>query len=180
MTRRARPALLATLVVPVAARALAACVVAQPAPAVTPSPSSGAVAPAHAVAYNAPPPVVAATGCSLTLSVATVTTRAGCSIDQRVSSQSTTVTYPCEGGPAQARFADAIFDGTVSADGLVELSLRTTFTFTDRCQWETKQEIRGQLQTGSLAYTYSEHPLPGQSGCAARCDAAAAVSVTRP
>ncbi|MFO0652005.1 MAG: hypothetical protein U0326_37645 [Polyangiales bacterium] len=164
-----------------AALGLSACVVQQPAQSNT---ASRPAYPAHVtatatsapVAYSAPPPVVAA-GCSATIAVAPVHTRAGCEIDERVSAQSTTVTFPCGGGPAQATFSDAAFGGSVTAEGAVELSLRTTFDFRDGCHWETKQEIRGVLASGALEYTYVERPLPGQQRCARGCEAAASVRV---
>ncbi len=161
-----------------AALGLSECVVQQPAQSAASRPVYAAhVSAASApVAYNAPPPVVA-TACGATLAVAAVQTRAGCQIDERVSAQSTTVAFPCGGGPAQAAFADAAFGGSVTAEGAVELSLRTTFRFTDGCEWETKQEIRGALSSGALAYTYVERPLPGQQRCARGCEAAASVRV---
>lgn len=159
--------------------ALSACVVQQPAAPVA-RPAYAVTASAQpvsaGVAYSAPAPVVAGS-CSATLAVSPVQTRPGCEIDERVSAQSATVSFPCAGGPAQAAFSDAVFGGTVSADGTVDLSIRTTFAYRDGCQWETKQEIRGALASGTLSYAYFERPLEGQRGCARGCEAAATVRV---
>lgn len=177
---RAVKRVLVALVVPVASLGLWSCVVQQPAPVTQPTVQSAPVqhvsASAATVAYSAPPPVVAS-ACGATLTVAPVQTRPGCTIDERVSAQSTRVMFPCGGGAAHASFADASFGGAVSPDGTLELSLRTTFHFTDGCDWETKQEIRGSLPGGALAYTYIEHPLPGQQRCARGCEASASVRV---
>ncbi len=158
---------------------LSQCVVQQPSQnntVTSPAYPTRVAASATTVVYSAPPPVVA-TACSATLAVERMQTRARCQIDERVSAQSTAVSFPCGGGPAQATFADAAFGGTVTAEGAVELSLRTTFRFSDGCDWETKQEIRGVLSSGTLSYTYVERPLPGQQRCARGCEAAANVHV---
>ncbi len=170
---------LVSLVAAGALFALSACVVQQPtSPAARPAYAVAASAqPVSAgVAYSAPAPVVAGS-CGATLAVSPVQTRPGCEIDERVSAQSAAVSFPCGGGPAQAAFSDAVFGGTVSADGTVDLSIRTTFAYRDGCQWETKQEIRGALSSGTLSYAYFERPLEGQRGCARGCEAAATVRV---
>ena len=58
-------------------------------------------------------------------------------------------------------------------DGRVELSNRTTFPWTDGCQWATEQRIHGELGTGTLSYSYVEGPLEGQMDCARPCTATA-------
>ena len=156
--------------------ALSACVVQQPAARPAYAVAASAQPVSAGVAYSAPAPVVAG-ACGATLAVSPVQTRPGCEIDERVSAQSATVSFPCAGGPAQAAFSDAVFGGTVSADGTVDLSIRTTFAYRDGCQWETKQEIRGALSSGALSYAYFERPLEGQRGCARGCEAAASVRV---
>lgn len=111
--------------------------------------------------------------CQITLSVARVQTRAGCTIDERVSGQSAVLTYPCDGGPATAAFGASVFTGSVTG-GEVDVSIETHFPFSDGCQWRSKQRIAGRLG-GPLAYTYEEMPEPGQGRCAAGCTASASV-----
>jgi hypothetical protein len=117
--------------------------------------------------------------CVATISVGTVQTRPGCQIDTRVSSRTTTVNFPCNGGNATASFGDAVFTGTITPDGTAQLSLRTTFPYRDGCTWETKQEIAGSLASGTLSYSYNERPLANQNGCAPGCSAQASVRATR-
>jgi hypothetical protein len=115
--------------------------------------------------------------CTATLAVGQVVPiRPTCQIDQRVSAQATTLVYPCGGGQAQATFADAVFMGTVM-NGHADLSIETSFPFSDGCTWRSKQHITGDLASGALAYTYEETPEPGQSGCAAGCTGSASVQV---
>lgn len=126
----------------------------------------------------APTPVVgtAASGCQRTLEVGVVRTRAGCEIDERVSGQTTVLTYGCGDGPASASFADATFTGGVT-NGALDVAIETAFQFTDGCTWRTKQRIQGVLASGQLQYSYEEQPDPGQQGCAAGCLADAPVRV---
>lgn len=116
------------------------------------------------------------TGCQVTLAVGAVETRAGCTIDERVSGQSAILNYDCAGGPASVDFGGSYFQGNVAGDE-VDVSIETTFPFSDGCQWRSKQRISGILGTGVLAYTYEERPDPGQAGCSNGCLAEAAVSV---
>ena len=146
---------------------LAACgsprrpnVVVTPAPSVAPS-ASAAVGPS---------------GCRTQIVVGVVETRAGCEIDERVSGQGATVTHNCGDGPASASFADARFEGDVSG-GQLDMSIETTFQFTDGCTWRTKQRIFGLMSSGELSYSYEEQPDPGQQGCARGCLAQARVRV---
>lgn len=117
--------------------------------------------------------------CGATLRVIDVRVRAGCTIDERVSGTPGILTYPCGGGPATATFGASVFGGAVSPAGDVDLSIRTGFGFTDGCHWETKQYLRGNVNSGALAYEYREEPDEDQVGCASACVASASVTVTR-
>lgn len=121
----------------------------------------------------------ASSTCGATLRVYDVRVRAGCTIDERVSGAPGVLSYPCEGGAATATFGASVFAGAVSPAGDVDLSIRTGFDFTDGCHWETKQYLRGNLNSGALAYEYREEPDEGQRGCAGACIANASVTVTR-
>ena len=117
--------------------------------------------------------------CGATLRVYDVRVRAGCTIDERVTGAPGILSYPCGGGPATATFGASVFTGAVSAAGDVDLSIRTGFDFTDGCHWETKQYLRGNVNSGALAYEYREEPDDGQRGCAGACIANASVTVSR-
>jgi len=99
-----------------------------------------------------------------------------CFVDARVRDGVGELVYPCAGGEAEARFASARFSGSVS-DGLVDLTLSTTFDFEDGCHWVSHQQIRGMLSAPALEYGYTEEAAPGQSGCASPCTAQAMVAV---
>jgi hypothetical protein len=117
--------------------------------------------------------------CGATLRVYDVRVRAGCTIDERVTGAPGILSYPCGGGPATASFGASVFAGAVSPAGDVDLSIRTGFDFSDGCHWETKQYLRGNLNSGALAYEYREEPDDGQRGCAGACVATASVTVER-
>ncbi len=117
--------------------------------------------------------------CGATLTVYDVRVRAGCTIDERVSGTPGVLTYPCGGGPATATFGASVFTGAVTATGDVDLSIRTGFDFTDGCHWQTKQYLRGNVNSGALSYEYREEPDEGQVGCAGACVANASVTVSR-
>ncbi|MCB9591212.1 MAG: hypothetical protein H6719_00655 [Sandaracinaceae bacterium] len=114
--------------------------------------------------------------CQSTLAVGPVRTRPGCTIDERVSGQTTALSHACGDGPAAASFADARFEGGVT-NGQLDIAIETAFDFSDGCRWRTKQRIQGTLASGQLAYTYEEQPDPGQRGCAQGCLANAEVQV---
>ncbi len=116
--------------------------------------------------------------CRATLSVPHTRGASGCWLDEQVTRNPGLLTYPCDGGPAVARFGGARFTGTVSASGDVDLRLRTQFHYGDGCDWSTVQRIRGRLSNRQLSYAYSEAPLPGQQRCARACRATAVVGVT--
>lgn len=126
---------------------------------------------------GAPPPGEGAT-CTALLQVRRTHGAAGCVIDERVTRAPGLLAFPCEGGAATADFGGSHFSGTV-LNGEVDVTLRTQFHFTDGCDWESEQRIQGNLSAPSLAFTYREAPLPGQSRCANACRAFGMVSVRR-
>lgn len=130
--------------------------------------------------YAPPPPVSPAPAetCAATLIVRQTRAAAGCAIDERVTRAPGVLQFPCAGGAAAVTFGDSQFTGTVQG-GMVDLSLRTRFHFSDGCDWESAQRIAGELASGQLTFTYIEAPLPGQSRCANACQAYGAVQVQR-
>jgi hypothetical protein len=114
--------------------------------------------------------------CKVTLVASAVTPTPGCWVDEKVSNQTTTLTYACGGGPAVAPFG-VDFVGTVGADGRVELAASTSFHWDDGCQWHSDQRIRGSLPGGPLTYAYKEKPTSGTRCAPARCVASAKVEV---
>jgi hypothetical protein len=139
-----------------------------------PAASRAVAGAASATAPAGAPATSAGAQCRLSLSVGPVQVRPGCTIDQRVGGRTAELVYPCDGGAARVTFGDTTFVGHV-ANGEVDVSTETTFPFSDGCRWRTKQRIAGALGGGPLQYTYEERPDPGQSGCAAGCDATAIV-----
>lgn len=123
--------------------------------------------------YVGGPPVAQDGQCTANLAVGVVNAPGTCTIDERVSGQSAVLVYPCAGGAAQAAFGESVFTGSVTGN-VVDLSIETTFPFSDGCQWRSKQRITGTLG-GPLAYSYEEQPEPGQSGCTNGCTASATV-----
>jgi hypothetical protein len=119
------------------------------------------------------PPVSGDAQCTANLAVGVVNAPSTCTIDERVSGQSALLVYPCTGGAAEAAFGQSVFRGSVQ-NNIVDISIETSFPFSDGCQWRSKQHITGQLGQ-ALQYTYEEQPEPGQSGCTNGCLANATV-----
>ncbi len=114
--------------------------------------------------------------CSATLTVGTVTRTPGCWVDEKVSNRSAALSYACGGGAATAPFG-VPFEGTVGADGKVDLAATTTFRWDDGCTWQSHQRITGQLGAGTLTYGYREAPIRGSRCMPSHCVAEAKVSV---
>lgn len=114
--------------------------------------------------------------CTAQLVVAQTDRNAGCFIDERVTGAPGTLQFPCDGGPARASFRNGTFTGSVSADGVVSLSLTTSFRFSDGCRWQSEQRIEGSLSGGQ--FRYAERPVSGRS-CAPPCAASGTVEVRR-
>ena len=91
---------------------------------------------------------------------------ASCYIDEKISGAIGTLTYPCNGGDAEADFGAVQFAGTVSADA-VALNLRSEFVHApyDQCEWFSDQELTGTLAAGKLRYAYTEGRIAGQDNC---------------
>ena len=116
-------------------------------------------------------------GCAVTLSVGTIVpTPSSCWIDQKVSNVTTTLSWDCKTGAAEADF-DVPFEGTVDPNGNVSIQATTTFPWSDGCTWESAQVIAGQLSSKALTYSYSEHPIQGTSCAPDYCKSTATVSV---
>lgn len=144
-------------------------------------PNNFAPPPPVAPSGFAPPPAVLPSPpptaqCTAILSVRQTVARPGCTIDERVTRAPGVLTFPCGGGPATANFGGSIFNGAVQ-NGVVTVSLRTAFHFSDGCNWQSVQSLTGSLASRQLAYIYNEGPLPGQSGCANACEASGVASV---
>ena len=116
--------------------------------------------------------------CSVPLHVDSIDVPFGCIIDLRVGHDAT-LGFPCEGGAASATFPSGTFTGTVSG-GAVNLALATRFEPGDGCVWVTHQTITGSLGSGMLAYSYTEAPAPGETGCLPPCPVSRAVIATQP
>ncbi len=115
--------------------------------------------------------------CTVTLSVADVTTTSGCWIDERVSYRTALLRWACDAGAAEADFG-VPFVGTVQEPSTyVSLSATTTFVWSDACTWQSEQRIEGALSSGALQYSYSEKPVQGTNCAPAYCTGSALVSV---
>jgi hypothetical protein len=125
---------------------------------------------------TAPPPVPR-DRCSARLHAATIKTKDGCTLDERISHGTGTLLYPCSGdGPVEAVFGEHRFQGRLT-ESTVALALSTELDWEDGCHWETKQSIRGELKREAgkrpkLVWTYSEAPVTGTS-CFGSCRATA-------
>lgn len=154
---------------------LASCLAAPPPPA-----DVEIVAPAPAVQGAAPaPPTHHGERCTVSLGVEPIVASSPtCFVDARVRDGKGEIAFPCTGGDAEARFGSTRFRGAVS-QGVVDVSLSTTFDFKDGCRWISQQRITGALSEPALEYSYTESPAPDQSGCASACSARARLAVGR-
>ncbi|HSO39947.1 MAG TPA: hypothetical protein VLT33_45785 [Labilithrix sp.] len=126
-----------------------------------------ATATATVAGINAPPP----TGqCTLTLrSTSFIPSTSTCSFEEKVRAGSpATLSFPCAGGAATARFSSQTFSGTADPKK-VQISNTTVFPFSG-CQVRAIQTISGTPP--NLSYFYSESIVsgkcPGTSTCTAR------------
>jgi hypothetical protein len=102
--------------------------------------------------------VVPGTSCARDLDVGKLTiSQSACFVNQHVENQKTTLTFPCVGGVAEAKFGGHTFKGTVQGD-VVALKDVEPFVF-NSCQWESTEKIEGNLATGTVKYSYTERPL---------------------
>jgi hypothetical protein len=115
------------------------------------------------------------TNCARDLQVGKLTiSQSACFVNQHVENQTTTLTFPCVGGAAEAKFGGHLFKGTVQGD-VVALKDFEPFVF-NSCQWESTEKIEGNLGTGSVKYSYTERPL--QSCTDTPCTASGNLAVT--
>jgi hypothetical protein len=101
-----------------------------------------------------------------------------CFVDARVRGVRGVLVYACDGGDAEADFGKAKFHGTFH-DGALDISLETSFDFSDGCKWVSHQRISGTMRN-KVTYTYGEAPKPGQHNCASACTATANVEAVTP
>jgi len=115
--------------------------------------------------------------CEATLTVVEIDYPSSCWVDVPPVGASDTVSFPCLGSDVRILFEDIVFTGTVTACW-IEMHARTTFPWSDGCEWETAQSIVGELLPGSLLhYEYRESPITGETGCAPSCAATGAIRV---
>ncbi len=117
-----------------------------------------------------PPALVTRTGnsCTVKLTVSKVTPSSlSCFVDVVIKEQMKgMLQYPCAGtGGATIAFGSNLFKGTINGCQ-VDTTHNTQFVWSDGCTWRSTQKIGGLLSKRTLAYTYSEKPLAGQSNCA--------------
>ena len=117
--------------------------------------------------------------CSQKLAVYALDKADGCVVEEQVTAEPGRLDYPCGGGPAVARFRDAVFRGEVK-DGEIALRREREFRYEDGCRWQSVERIAGSLRGGRLRYSYDDAPLPEQRGCADPCGATAPVTVIGP
>ena len=117
--------------------------------------------------------------CSRQLAVYALDKAEGCVVEEQVTAEPGLLDYPCGGGPAEARFRDAVFRGEVR-NGELQLRREREFRYEDGCRWQSIERIAGSLGGGRLRYSYDDAPLPDQRGCADPCGASALVSVIGP
>jgi hypothetical protein len=115
--------------------------------------------------------------CQATLTVVEINYPSYCWVDVPPVGSSDTVSFPCLGSDVRIVFEDIEFTGAVTGCW-IEMHARTTFPWSDGCDWETAQSIVGDLVSGSLLdYEYREAPIPGETGCASPCAATGAIRV---
>jgi hypothetical protein len=99
-----------------------------------------------------------ASQCERSLSVGALSiSQSTCFINQHVENLTTTLLFPCAGGHATATFSGHAFTGTVAGDAILLQDVEP-FPF-NGCEWQSTEVIQGDLASGSLTYTYSEHPV---------------------
>jgi len=115
--------------------------------------------------------------CEATLTVVDIDYPSSCWVDVPPAGASDTVSFPCLGSEVRIVFEHIEFTGEVTGCW-IEMHARTTFPWSDGCDWETAQSIVGDFLPGSLLdYEYREAPMPGQTGCDPSCEAAGVIRV---
>lgn len=107
----------------------------------------------------------------------------GCFLDERISSTTGLLHYPCSGdGLVDAEFGEHRYKGRLTA-GALELELTTELDWDDGCRWGTRAVINGTLASNGallfqpLAWHYRDRVLEG-TRCSRTCTARAALEVT--
>jgi hypothetical protein len=119
--------------------------------------------------------VAPGTNCARDLQVGKLSiSQSACFVNQHVENQTTTLTFPCAGGAAEAKFGGHLFKGTVQGDVLALKDIEQ-FVF-NSCQWESTEKIEGNLATTTVKYSYTERPL--QSCTDTPCTASGNLAVT--
>lgn len=126
----------------------------------------------------APATAAPATGtCKMTLRTTNFKpSKSTCSFDEKVRAGSpATLTFPCEGGRASARFSSQTFNGSASKDRVtISTSTQTTFS---GCQVRTTQTITGRPP--NLSYFLSERIVGGSCKSVSTCTARATIVATQ-
>jgi hypothetical protein len=101
-----------------------------------------------------------------------------CFVDVRLEEgEAGTLRWDCAGGGAELVFeSGARFGGTV-VDGALTLCRATSYDHS--CHWVSTQRFVGDLETGTLAYTYEETTPAGPCPDAFACGATGATTLRR-
>lgn len=101
-----------------------------------------------------------------------------CFVDVRVEpGEAGTLRWDCAGGGAEL-----VFDGGARFGGAVvggALTLCATTSYDHSCHWVSAQRFTGDLETGTLTYTYEETTPAGPCPDAVACGATGATTVSR-
>ena len=89
-----------------------------------------------AIAAKADPPE----SCSKHLTVGELKKSETCFVDEKVTGTEGILEYPCNGGPAEARFGQTVFSGEF-VGGTWDVRVATEFDFNDGCHWRSEQRI---------------------------------------
>ncbi|MFT3765958.1 MAG: MopE-related protein [Minicystis sp.] len=86
------------------------------------------------------------------------------------------IQYPCGGGPVMAQLGTVPFSGAVN-NSMVLLTGTSTFTGPDGCLWQADHKIQGNISSGQLTYSYSEHVVNPKPGCWQPCTETGTVQI---
>jgi hypothetical protein len=94
--------------------------------------------------------------CRLTLKVTSLRSSGGTTDPDLQSGSTSTLVFPCAGGPARAHFGKHVFVGTADKSH-VSLTAASTYSAFG-CPWHTTQTITGSPP--NLVYSYGEKVVP--------------------
>lgn len=86
------------------------------------------------------------------------------------------IQYPCGGGAVTATLGSVTFSGTVK-NGFVDLSGTVQIIGPDGCLWQTNHFIKGDIPSGTLAYSYEEFVVNPQPFCWSPCTETGSVDI---